>query len=145
MLKNKMEKMKSLIILVLSIFTLVCIIYANSTCYFACYEGMHEVYLSSPSSNAEIISTSKEGVKNFISKRGEAVFVKGDDSLVNEILERFNAKLVFVEKTDDRVCYYAYSREIRYSTVVGGERVNLHLAIGKGGVKIGAPIIFGSF
>ena len=117
----------------------------NSTSLFYSFNGKNEVYLNNNSSVANIVSVNRERVKTFISKKGEAIFIEKEKLSPVEIMERFNAKLVFIEKIDEGVSYYAYSNDIKYVKRVKGEKVNLHIFISEKGTKIGSPIIYGSF
>lgn len=117
----------------------------NSTSLFYSFNGKNEVYLKNNSSVANIVSVKGEKVKKYISKKGEAIFIEKEELSPIKIMEEFNAKLVFLEKIDEGVSYYAYSKDIKYVKWVRGEKINLHIFIGKNGTKIGSPIIYGSF
>lgn len=62
-----------------------------------------------------------------------------------EVMERFNARLVFIEEVEGVVNYYCYSDKIKCSLAIKGEKINLHFAERGNVVKVGTPIIFGSF
>ena len=117
----------------------------NSTSLFYSLNGKNEVYLKNNSSVANIVSVNRERVKTFISKKGEAIFIEKEKLSPVEIMERFNAKLIFIEKINEGVSFYAYSNDIKYVKRVKGEKVNLHIFISEKGTKIGSPIIYGSF
>ena len=76
---------------------------------------------------------------------GESVKISNLGFDVNEFFEKYNAKIVFTETTDGVVSYYGYSKDIKYQTTIGGKRINLHVAVTKDSVTVGAPIIYGSF
>lgn len=112
---------------------------------FYSYADSFEVYLvdGSFSSNIkqcdyyEFIST-----KNI---KGEACKINADNFDLDSFIKSFNARVVFVEELDEVVVYYAFSPEIKYLECVRGECVNLHVAVRKGQVTVGAPLIYGSF
>ncbi len=119
--------------------------YINSTSLFYTFNGKNEVYLNYNSSNAKIIAINKEDIKNFISKKGEAIFIEKKGLCPYKLMEEFSAKLILVEKTNEGVSYYAYFKDIKYVKNVKGEKINLHIFISDKGTKIGSPLIYGSF
>ena len=120
----------------------------NTSFYLKNLDGRFEVYLVSNSSNAEIVSLDKNEVSLCFSKVGEACLLE-EKLDVNEILLRFNAKLVFTEEIDGEgykgTCYYAYTEEIRYEKIIDGKKINLHIYSCEEYVKVGTPLIYGSF
>jgi hypothetical protein len=54
------------------------------------------------------------------------------------------AKIIFTEQIEEGTSYYAYSPTIKYRTKIKNKIINLQIFVGKG-VKVGSPIIFGSF
>ena len=136
---------KNLLTFILCVFVVGVFFLINSTSLFYAFNGKNEVYLRYNSSNAEIVSVKKEKVKDYIVKKGEAVFIEGEKLSPIDLLKTFNAKLVFIEKTEEGVSYYAYSKDVKYLKMIKGERINLHIFIGEKGSKIGSPIIYGSF
>ena len=64
---------------------------------------------------------------------------------LHSFLLEMGARIVFSEKTDKKVCYYAYSPKIKYIERVNNHNINLHIVIGENSVKVGSPIIYGSF
>ena len=57
----------------------------------------------------------------------------------------FNASLLFSEEIDGGINYYAYSPKIKYRTKINGQTINLHVFLGKDKIKVGTPVIFGSY
>ena len=105
-----------------------------------------EIYLSGGSSS-KIITVNTNSVKFIFGKKGEA-YVISDDVSEEEILERLNATKIFVEQTEFGKSVYAYSEEIDYSTTLYGREINVHLHFSNAEdakIKIGFPLIFGSF
>ena len=116
----------------------------NNKPIFNDYSKNYEVYLDTSSSNARIISATKTIYPLIYNKVGESCKIIGSFSL-DEFLTKMNAELIFTEDTDEGVSYYAYSKQIRYKRMVCDKVVNLQVFIGKSGVTVGSPIIYGSF
>lgn len=77
-------------------------------------------------------------------KTGEAGILK-DGVKIEEVIFDFKAKIVFVEEIDGTENYYCYSGKIKGYTAINGKKINLHFAKKQNLVKVGSPIIFGSF
>lgn len=78
-------------------------------------------------------------------KYGESFCKNNGEISVAEVLDRFAAKMIFIEKIAEGVSYYAYSENILYRKLIKGRKVNLHIFVGKEKTTVGSPIIFGSF
>ena len=117
--------------------------FINSRPVFVEYSIDFEVYLNSASSSAQISNTNFGflGVKNI---RGESFKTDIEDFNMEEFINDYSARIVFVEEIEQGVSYYAYSPKIKYRSKLFGQTINLHIFIGKQ-VTIGAPLIFGSF
>ena len=120
----------------------------NSNFYLKDFDGKFEAYRLSSSSNAEIVSLDKKNVYYCFSKVGEACLL--DKKLeIEEILLKFNAKLVFTEEIEGEgykgTSYYAYTNEIRYEKIIDGKKINLHIYSCEEYMKVGSPLIYGSF
>lgn len=74
---------------------------------------------------------------------GESVSYEGDR--LQELVSRFRARLLFEEEVCGVRNYYFYSPYLKGCVLVGGQRVNLHIAVGEGRTVAGTPIIFGGF
>ena len=62
-----------------------------------------------------------------------------------KVLSKFDATVKFTEKVDGVTSLYAYSSKIKTYIIVKGQKINLHIALKNTGMKIGSPLIFGSF
>ena len=62
-----------------------------------------------------------------------------------KLLEELNAKIVMTEDASEGNSYYAYSKKIRYCKTINDKKINLHIFVGKTGITVGTPIIYGSF
>ena len=107
--------------------------------------GSYEIYLENYSSSADIVMLNDISTYKTLSNiSGESCRVRGHVTK-EEILNSFNARLVFEENHANGTSYYAYAQTIKYRTIVRGENINLHVFVGENGIKVGSPIIFGSF
>ena len=107
-------------------------------------DGKFEAYKNSSSSQAEIVFLSKKQMYFTVGKTGESVELEKTTD-IEKLLIDFSAKLVMVEEIDCGVSYYAYSSKIPYLTKLKGQKVNLHVFVGEEKIKVGAPLIYGSF
>lgn len=109
---------------------------------FSDYADRYELYLKENSSTSEIVNADNYSFPFYVSVKGEACVVKCDEK---EIIGDFNAEIVFTEETDDAVIIYAYSKKIPYEKIVNGKKVNLQIAKRNDVIKVGSPLIYGSF
>lgn len=110
---------------------------------FSDYADRYELYLKENSSVAEIVNADNYSFPFYVSVKGEACVVKCGDE--KEIIGDFNAEIIFTEETDDAVIIYAYSKKIPYEKIVSGKKVNLQIAKRNDVIKVGSPLIYGSF
>lgn len=71
--------------------------------------------------------------------------IKNDDLCAEEIVKSLGGEILFTEQTEYGVSYYAYSPKVKYKTRLYGKTVNVHVFNNADGVKIGLPIIYGSY
>ena len=108
------------------------------------FEGEKEYYLYSPSSNAQIKKDVSLSDLPFI--RGERVTLSNLSSEdLAPILARYSADVIKEEEFLGGVSYYCYSPQLKGGIVIGGEVVNLQIAIKGDSVVLGTPIIFGGY
>ncbi len=117
---------------------------SNNKPIFSELSDRFEIYTFSDSSTAVIQTVSADEYKLYKNVKGESCVV-GETADVDELLTMFNAELKFIEETDGVKSYYAFSKDIKYKKELGGVTVNLQIAVSENMVKIGSPIIFGSF
>ena len=110
---------------------------------FSDYADRYELYLKENSSVAEIVNADNYSFPFYVSVKGEACVVKCGDE--KEIIGDFNAEIIFTEETDYAVIIYAYSKKIHYEKIVSGKKVNLQIAKRNDVIKVGSPLIYGSF
>jgi hypothetical protein len=91
-----------------------------------------------------MVYTDRLGYIAYNGVTGESCVVSAEYS-AKEIMDRFNAELLFTERTETGVNYYCYSNKIKYKKTINGEIINLQISVTDTQTKIGAPLIFGSF
>ena len=107
--------------------------------------GQYEVYLGSYSMTDKIEKVDKNGFKFMLGVKGESLTIDIDEFNLSDFLSKMNAKIIFTEELFDVVCYYGYSPKIKYLESMNGKLINIHIAISQQHVKVGCPIIYGSF
>ncbi len=123
----------------LSLFTIFLLFLLGAFPTFLGLTKNSEVYQCSYSSSCDIL----DGTFSFL-KTGEGGVLK-EGVTRREVMERFEARLVFTEEVDGVVNYYCYSEKIKCSSLIKGKKINLHFAERGVAVKVGTPLIFGSF
>ena len=134
---------KRLCVIIVAVMLIISGYFINSRPVFVEYSNNFEVYLNSASSSAQIANT-KFGFFSVKNIRGESFKIDIEDFNIEDFLNDYSARIVFVEEIEQGVSYYAYSPKIKYRSKLFGQTINLHIFIGKQ-VTIGAPLIFGSF
>ena len=137
--------LKKLCVFLLAVVLVFGVSFAYRKPLFSGKENKVEVYLNSPSSLAQIKSVSVLEYYNLTNIVGESVQIDAKNFQLNEFLDKYSATVKFTEKTLQGVSYYAYSPKIKYKKVVNETLVNLQIHISDKSVKVGSPIIFGSF
>ena len=127
----------------LACFSFVCFLAVTcSRPLFSRYEKDVKIYLNSNSSLCE------ETVQDKLlqaGKTGESFcFLKGEIK-VEQIFKDFSAEVIMVEQIEEGQSIYAYSKKIPYYKIIDGKKINLHVFVAKDTVKVGTPLIFGSF
>ena len=107
--------------------------------------GEYEVYLESYSSTKSILKVDSKKYKFVLGVKGESFCLDVKGFNLCEFLNKVGARLVFSEQLSDVTCYYAYSPKIKYLESVRGKLINIHIVISESLVKVGSPIIYGSF
>ena len=104
-----------------------------------------EAYIGSSSSLAVIEEVDALSFMLLKGVKGESIELDYGEFNLSSFLKEFRAKLLFVEQVKEGVSYYAYSPKIPYEKRINGKMVNLHVFKSCKRVKVGSPIIFGSF
>jgi hypothetical protein len=109
-------------------------------------------YCDSSSSRAKTIVCTRAAplLKFFLAPRltGESTVypaaATADD--VFAIAARYNAKLLFEEESAEVISYYFYTPLFKNGVSLGGQTVNLHIAVQPSGtIAVGTPLLFGGF
>ena len=110
---------------------------------FGKYSKQTEVYLYPYTSTPITVDDIEQGL-TFI-KYGEACEFLKEGFVLDDFLSEFHAKRVFSESFDGKVSVYAYSPKLKYKQVLRGKTINLHVVVSDQVVKVGSPIIYGSY
>ncbi len=109
---------------------------------FSRYEKDVKIYLNSNSSLCE------ETVQDRLllaGKTGESFCFEKGEIEIEQIFDDFRAEIIMVEEIEEGQSIYAYSKKIPCYKIIKGKKINLHVFVAKDTVKVGAPLIFGSF
>lgn len=128
----------------LAVACLFSVYFTNKTPIFSDYGKNYELYIASASSSAKIINVNDKEFPFVFNVKGQAVSLDKQTFDLDAFISDFNAKIVFSEQVAGGDLYYAYSPKIKYKKKIGSDTVNLQVFIGEQ-VKVGSPIIFGSF
>ena len=135
---------KKLFIIIISITYLFSLKVVNVQPLFSSYADHFEIYLSA-SSSGKIIMTDKISYVMLNGIKGESVSIDKLNFDVQEFLSDFGAEVILVENIDGGKSFYARTHKIKKVKEVKGEKINLHIFVGKERVVVGSPIIYGSF
>ena len=86
-----------------------------------------------------------EASKYFFNKKGESYVFDGDSFNVQAFLEDYGATTVKKEVLPETEIIYAFTDQIKVYNWVFNNKVNLHIAIANGRIKVGIPFIYDSF
>ena len=67
------------------------------------------------------------------------------EEIAGEIIQKYQAEILFSEEVDGVLSYYAYVSAWSDSVWLYGQKVNLHVAVGEACLSVGTPIIFGGY
>ena len=136
---------KRVLVILLSFFIVIGLFAFNNTPIFINYADEYEIYLTDFSCSNKIVSVNKYKYPFVFNVKGESAVVEKENFDLQSFLKELNAQLVFCESDQSYDCYYAYSPNIKKSKLINNKMVNLHIAITSQAVKVGSPIIYGSF
>ncbi len=112
---------------------------------FNSYAKNYEIYLDSCSNSKKIINVNNRDCASVLGKKGESVYVEKQTFELHSFLLEMSARVIFIEEIEGKVSYYAYSPKIKYIQQVKGHNINLQIVVGDNMVKVGSPLIYGSF
>ncbi len=136
---------KRILIILSSVILMLSMLVANNTPIFSQYSNNYEIYLENYSSSQKIINTGSNEFRIILGKKGESVCVEKQNFNLHSFLVELRAQVVFSEQVDGKTSYYALSPKLKYMQRVKGHNINLHVVVGENFVKLGSPIIYGSF
>ena len=137
--------LKKVFVLIFSVFIVMSLIVFNNTPVFSDYADKYEVYLTDFSCSEKIISVNKFQYPFVFNVKGESAIIEKQNFSLTAFLKDLNAQIVICESGENYTCYYAYSPTLKKSKVIKDKMINLHIAITENCVKVGSPIIYGSF
>lgn len=76
---------------------------------------------------------------------GESVCFKGDKIAGLNFISKLNYTSILTEDVNGIFTLYAYSPKIENYVYINNKKVNIELAVNKGVVTVGSPIIVGSY
>ncbi len=82
---------------------------------------------------------------NQSSLQGESFCFRGDRSSAFKIIEELSANVLKAEDFGGIYIVYAYTQKLLSSTLIGGEKVNIQIAVNKNLVTVGTPLILGGY
>ena len=121
--------------------------YAANVCKLGRLSGERVFYLDSPSSQG--LRKERLSPLDIFRVEGESVrFTRtdeGEEALVMRIRDMFEAQVLFTETSCGVTSYYCYVGEWNNGIDLGGEVINLHIAVSETACAVGTPIIFDGF
>ena len=136
---------KKVFVFVISAIIILSLFVFNNTPVFINYADNYEAYLTDFSCSNKIIKVNKYTYPFTLNIKGESAVLKKETFNLQSFLEDLNAEIIAMENGEKYTCYYAYSPDIKKTRVINGQTINLHIAITDKQVKVGCPIIYGSF
>lgn len=122
---------------------LICGAFAYALTRSPAFDGDGYELYAGTSSDAVIVTDCPAALKLTLPVTGESARWEGDRAA--ELLERFEAKVLFCEEACGIRNYYCYSPQLGEGILLCGVRVNLHIATSGNCTAAGTPIIFGGF
>lgn len=116
---------------------------ANSKPVFANFSNTFEVCIGQKS-NGTFYKVNNLSYYFFNGISGESCVVDNKYSL-SDVIRYFKAEKVFTERVENLTIIYYYSPKIKYVQMVNGKKINLQVCKTDNQLKIGTPLIFGSF
>lgn len=137
--------LKKVLTILSALVLIICLFFLNNSPLFTGDTSSYEIYLDDCSNSNAIVSI-KQGDYPFIfNKKGESVCIEKQTFELHSFLLEMKARLIFSEQIDGKICYYAYSPKIKYIESVKNQNINLQIVVSDVVVKVGSPIIYGSF
>ena len=107
-------------------------------------QGESYTFYLGESSSARAVTARSPLAKLFLGEvKGESAVYRGD--CYEELVQKYGAKLLFTERAGGATSYYLYSPGLGGGVSLGGQRVNLQIAVRDGQTVAGTPLIFGGW
>ena len=92
-------------------------------------------------SSGEFIYKKNITVSDFYDVNGLSLTLSNDNGVEN-LLKNLNAKPIHYFYDGEIENYYYFSEKLPKKEVIAGKKVNIHVAIKKGAITVGSPIIY---
>ena len=135
--------LKKFICLALSFLTLYSLKVVSAKPIFSAFSSSFEICIGEKSNGSfYTVNNLSYGLFNGIT--GESCTV--DENYTEEyVISFFNAEKVFVERVENLTITYYFSPSINKVEIINGKKVNLQTCKSNNYLKVGSPLIYGSF
>ena len=121
-----------------------CIVFAYALVHAPVFERGERYEFYTGTSSEEVVLARSPLEKLILSDiAGESVRYTGDRA--EELIDRFHAEVLLVEKAAGVTNYYCYTSALKGGVLLAGHIVNLHIAVSAKQTAAGTPVIFGGF
>ena len=76
---------------------------------------------------------------------GVAYIYPKESAEVNELIEKFSAKIHYTQDLEDGVTYYGYCKGYDKSVEIDNKEINIQIVSNKDNIIVGFPLIMGSY
>ncbi len=76
---------------------------------------------------------------------GVAYIYPKDDKRIDELIDKFSAKIHYSQSLEDGVTYYGYCKGLDKSVEIDGKEINIQIVSNKDNIIVGFPLIMGSY
>jgi len=115
----------------------------NNAPAFYGFSETKTAYTGSSSSQADITEFPCFALVNGI--KGESCRISPENFSLDDVIKIFSAEIIKTERVSGVVSYYMRSPKFKNYATVGGEKINLHSAVGNGQIVMGTPLIYGGY
>ena len=134
------KKIFAFFLFLLSLLTLINFKYYNNASVFK-DESNLSLYASKNSSRIVLLQNN-----DFLRTiKAETCTFSRQEFDLEQVLIKYDARLVGIEKIDEGINYYCFSEKIKNRQTVGNLKVNLHIFVGESIVKLGSPYIYDGY
>lgn len=137
--------LKKICVIISAVVLVVSLYFFNKTPIFNGLATSFEVYLSDYSDTRTQLSLSENEFIFLSGIKGESCVIEDESFDLEKYLTQMNASIIFTHEFEEFKNYYAYSPKIKYYKIIDGKMINLHVCVKNDQVKLGSPIIYGSF